>query len=278
MTAQRGTQVPTQRGALTTGLRTLELLVSSHSPLGVTDIAGQLDLDKANAHRTLAALVRLGYVEQDPSTRRYNASVKVVELARSVLDSRDLTVVAAPHLKSLWAASGENTHLAVLAGNHVVYVSTLNGTTLLSANAAIGQSGPLHCTATGKSLIANLPRGTTEGLIRSIEYEAFTPNTITSPQALEKELTQVRVTGYAIDDREYHPGVRCVAAPIFGIGGVVAALGLSAPADRLDAERLKVVAPIVVDTAARVSRELGGPAHRAAATPERPAANDRRSA
>ena len=66
MTPQSGTPGPGQRGALTTGLRTLELLVSAHTPLGVTEIAGQLDLDKANAHRTLAALVRLGYVEQDP--------------------------------------------------------------------------------------------------------------------------------------------------------------------------------------------------------------------
>ena len=160
----------------------LELLVSAHGSLGVTEIADQLSLDKANAHRTLAALVRLGYVEQDPSTRRYGATVRIVELARSILDSKDLTVVAAPHLKSLWAASGENTHLAVLAGDHVVYVSTLNGTTLLSANAAIGQSGPLHCTATGKAIVANLPRSLTEGLIQSLEFESFTPRTIDQPR------------------------------------------------------------------------------------------------
>lgn len=264
MAGQKGASTSGQRGALATGLRTLELLVSSHSPLGVTEIAGQLGLDKANAHRTLAALVRLGYVEQDPSTRRYGATIRVVELARSVLDSRDLTVVAAPHLKSLWAASGENTHLAVLAGDHVVYVSTLYGTALLSANTAIGQSGPLHCTATGKALVANLPRGTAAGLLQSIGYESFTPRTITTAEALEKELAQVRVVGYAVDDQEYHPGVRCVAAPIFGISGVLATLGISAPADRLDAGRLKVIVQLVVDTAARISRELGGPERRLA--------------
>jgi len=253
-----------QRGALATGLRTLELLVTSHSPLGVTDIAARLDLDKANAHRTLAALVRLGYVEQDAATRRYAATVKVVELARSVLETRDLTVVAAPHLKSLWAATSENTHLAVLAGDHVVYVSMLNGTTMLSANTAIGQSGPLHCTATGKSIVAHLSRATAEGLIASIDFESFTPRTLTDSRAFEKELAQVRVTGYAVDDREYHPGVRCVAAPVFGIGGVMASLGISAPADRLDNERLRVIAPLVVDTAGRVSRELGGPMTRMA--------------
>jgi IclR family transcriptional regulator, KDG regulon repressor len=253
-----------QRGALATGLRTLELLVASHSPLGVTEIAARLGLDKANAHRTLAALVRLGYVEQDASTRRYSATVKVVELARAVLESRDLTVVAAPHLKSLWAATAENTHLAVLAGDHVVYVSMLNGTTMLSANTAIGQSGPLHCTATGKSIVAHLPRSTSEALISGIDFEAFTSRTLTDARALEKELAQVRVTGYAVDDREYHPGVRCVAAPVFAIGGVIASLGISAPADRLDNERLRVIAPLVVDTAGRVSRELGGSTKRMA--------------
>ena len=264
MSGGGGAPGPVQRGALSTGLRTLELLVSAHGPMGVTEIAEQLGLDKANAHRTLAALVRLGYVEQDPATRRYGATVRVVELARSVLDSKDLTVVAAPHLKSLWAASGENTHLAVLAGDHVVYVSTLNGTTLLSANAAIGQSGPLHCTATGKAIVANLPRGTSEALIASLAFEAFTPRTVTNVAALQQDLAQVRVTGYAVDDREYHPGVRCIAAPVFAIGGVIASLGISAPADRMDNERLRVLAPIVVDTAARISRELGGPASRMA--------------
>jgi IclR family KDG regulon transcriptional repressor len=264
MPGQRGASEAGKRGALTTGMRTLELLCSSHNPLGVTDIADRLEIDKANAHRTLAALLRLGYVEQDHSTRRYSASVKVVELARAVLESRDLTVVAAPHLKSLWAATSENTHLAVLAGDHVVYVSMLNGTTMLSANTAIGQSGPLHCTATGKSIVANLPRAASAGLISRLDFEAFTPRTLTDPAAYEKELAQVRVTGYAVDDREYHAGVRCVAAPVFGIGGVMASLGISAPADRLDNERLAVIAPLVVDTAGRVSRELGGASTRRA--------------
>jgi hypothetical protein len=54
MTTERGASGTGQRGALATGLRTLELLVASHDPLGVTEIADQLKLDKANAHRTLA--------------------------------------------------------------------------------------------------------------------------------------------------------------------------------------------------------------------------------
>jgi DNA-binding IclR family transcriptional regulator len=252
------------RGALATGLRVLEALIAAHGPMGVSEIAAALDIDKANAHRTLAVLVRFGYAEQDPLSRRYRATVRVVELARSVLDSRDLTIVAGPHLKTLWAASRENTHMAVLAGDHLVYVSTINGPTMLSANAAIGQSGPLHCTATGKALLAWLPRAAQETLLAGISYERFTPSTAPDAAALQARLAQVRQVGYAVDDREYHPGVRCVAAPVFGMGGLVASLGVSAPADRLDSERLKVIAPLVVDTARRVSRELGGEALRSA--------------
>jgi DNA-binding IclR family transcriptional regulator len=254
----------TQRGALATGLRVLEALISAHGSMGVSDLAGALSIDKANAHRTLAVLVRFGYVEQDQATRRYRATVRVLELARAVLDSRELTLVAAPHLKSLWAASRENTHLAVLATDHVVYVSTINGPTLLSANAAIGQSGPLHCTATGKAILAHLPRPALEHLLASLTYERFTPLTAPDAATLREHLALVRQRGYAVDDREYHPGVRCAAAPVFSINGLVASLGVSAPADRLDSERLKVLAPLVVDTARRVSRELGGEAMRSA--------------
>jgi IclR family transcriptional regulator, KDG regulon repressor len=252
------------RGALATGLRVLEALIAAHHPQGVSELATALSVDKANVHRTLAVLVRFGYVEQDPGSRRYAATVRVVELARSVLDSRELTVVAAQHLKSLWAASRENTHMAVLATDHVVYVSTINGPTMLSANAAIGQSGPLHCTATGKAILAFLPRQVREQLVGSLSYERFTATTAPDATTLLDRLAAVRANGYAVDDREYHPGVRCIAAPVFGISGLVASLGVSAPADRLDGERLKILAPLVVDTALRVSRELGGGSLRSA--------------
>ena len=188
----------------------------------------------------------------------------MVELARGVLDSRELTTVAGPHLKTLWAASRENTHLAVLASDHVVYVATINGPTLLSANPAIGQSGPLHCTATGKAILAHLPRQAIEHLLSSLTYERFTPLTTPDAATLQDQLAHIRQTGYAVDDREYHPGVRCIAAPVFSINGLAASLGVSAPADRLDSERLRVLAPLVVDTASRISRELGGHSLRSA--------------
>ena len=139
----------------------------------------ELGLDKANAHRTLAALVRLGYVEQDP----VHATLRGHRPRRRAgpLDPRFEGPHGgrrAPPQVAVGSLRREH-HLAVLAGDHVVYVSTLNGTTLLSANAAIGQSGPLHCTATGKAIVANLPRGHRGGLIKTLDFEAFTPRTMT---------------------------------------------------------------------------------------------------
>jgi len=258
MAGEEATDRPATRGALATGLRVLEGLTDAHGPIGVTELAAKLALDKANVHRTLAVLVRFGYAEQDVGTRRYRPTFRVLELAHSMLAARELPAVAAPHLKALWAASHENTHLAVLSGDHVVYVSAINGPTLLSANAAIGQSGPLHCTATGKAILANLPVAARDALLAAIRYERFTPTTIAGPEALTAQLAAIRTQGFAIDDREYHPGVRCLAAPVWAIGGLVGSLGVSAPADRFDRDRVKALAPIVLDTAMRVSRELGG--------------------
>lgn len=252
------------KSGLATGLSLLEVLAGSHEALGVTELADILGIDKANAHRTLAQLISLGYAEQHPVTKRYSATVRVVELARSVLDHRHITAVAAQHLQALWAASRENTHLAVLAGDRVVYIAAINGPNLLAANAAIGSSAPVHCTATGKAIVANLPPGQLELIVSRQSLERFTPTTITDYDALAEHLARVRAVGHAIDDREYDPGVRCVASPVFGIDrAVIGSIGISAPADRLDNERLRVLLPIVMDTAARVSRELGGPVARA---------------
>lgn len=252
------------RSGLSTGLRLLEVLAESHQPLGVTELAELVHTDKANAHRTLGQLVALGYVEQDSISRRYAATVRMVELARSILDHRVISTFAAPHLQMLWAAARENTHLAVLAGDRVVYIATINGATLLSANTAIGQSGPIHCTATGKAIIAHLPLGQLQVLVAGRPLERFTPMTITSLDALVEHLAVVRAAGYAIDDREFDAQVRCIAAPVFGLDRTaVGSIGLSAPADRLDKARLQILLPIVVDAAARISRELGGPSARA---------------
>ena len=88
---------------------------------------------------------------------------------------------------------------------------------------------------------------------------AFTPKTITSAPELQADLARVRERGYAIDDEELTPDVRCVAAPIFDFfGAVIGCVGISGPASRMSDERLGVMGSRVRDTADAITQKLGG--------------------
>jgi DNA-binding IclR family transcriptional regulator len=93
----------------------------------------------------------------------------------------------------------------------------------------------------------------------------FTSRTIGSTAALAREFSRIREVGYAINRGEWRDGVCGLAAPIRdGSGTVIAAIGISGPADRLKARRLKDLAPSVVEAAWTISRSLGAPIERSA--------------
>jgi len=55
--------------------------------------------------------------------------------------------------------------------------------------------------------------------------------------ALAAELASVRARGYALDAEEYERNVVCLAAPVVDFEGVVlAAIGISGPKERMEAQ------------------------------------------
>jgi DNA-binding IclR family transcriptional regulator len=116
----------------------------------------------------------------------------------------------------------------------------------------VGQLTPLHCTSSGKVLLAHVDRRVHPALRR------FTPRTVTDPNALETELAEVRATGVARACEEYEVGLNAVAAPVrdrFGV--VVAAVSVSGPSYRLTPEQMDEDVPALVAGAAEISRRMG---------------------
>ena len=76
----------------------------------------------------------------------------------------------------------------------------------------------------------------------SIEPDSFvqyTPKTLMSIAALQEQMPTIRAQGFAVDDEEFSPGVRCVPRPVFDkTGRMIAALGVSGPSVRIDDERM----------------------------------------
>ena len=236
---------------LARGLQIMNQLEDAPEGLSVTYLARHLQLEKSSVSRFLRTLHNYGYVEQDERTRRYRLGARLVALGQRRLRQFTLREQARPFLRRLVDETGECAHLAVLTREQAFYVDQVDTSASLRVSAGIGTLAPLHCTALGKVLLAFGERRPVA------ELPIFTPQTITDPAELGRQLERTRELGYALDDEEYTIGVRCLAAPVWGDGGVLAgAMGISGPAARLTPERLPGMAEIVTDCARACSQEL----------------------
>lgn len=245
-------------GSLERGMKILELLAGNNEPMGVTDLARILNLDKSMVFRLLATLKSKGYVEQNPETRKYTIGLKMVTLGGRILGNNDIYLQTKPVMKKVLKATDETVHLAMLMDNQAVYIAQEVSPKVISFNTEIGRREPLHCTAVGKALVAFLPEEQLDAILQELDFTRYTAKTITSPQIFKAHCLEIRARGYAVDDEELHKGVRCIAAPVRGYDStVLASLGISGPATRLRMDRIPRLAEIVVRYAQEASARLG---------------------
>ncbi|MGD8199890.1 IclR family transcriptional regulator [Ornithinimicrobium sp. W1679] len=229
-------------------LAILETMAAHPGTLGVTEVARATDLPAGTAHRLLTALARRGWVRQDPD-RRYGLGPSALLLGDAA--SRELSTLAAPALRAAVEATGETANLAAFDGERMVYLAQSPSPHTLRIFAEVGRRVPVHSTAVGKVALAALAPEEADRVLATATLEARTPHTLTSMEALRREVGRVRVQGYAVDDEEQELGVRCVAVPVDLHGGRMA-LSVSGPTERMTPE----VARAVVTDLARVARDL----------------------
>ena len=237
--------------SLARGLRILDLLGQSADGASITELAEVLGVDKGSASRLVSTLARYGYAEKDENSRRYHLGPQVVSLSRSLLTRMPLRDAAKPYLRQLMERTGECAHLAVEAQGKALYIDQVESPATLRVNAEVGQMNPLHCTALGKVLLAYDAAEIPEA------FERFTPRTIGDRESLLRHLEQVRRQGYAVDDEEFDPGVRCIAVPVRDFRGrVVGSMGISGPATRMSLEKLPELSAVVVEIGKALSERM----------------------
>jgi IclR family acetate operon transcriptional repressor len=233
-------------------------ILASKAETGVSlaELSALLKMPKSTTHRYLATLLKLGLAERN-STDRFYLGTKVIELAGSFLAKSDLRNESQQILTELAEKTLETIHLAVPSGIEVVYIAKVESRHPWGMFSYIGARLPMHSTALGKVILAF----NADELFRKVLTElpkSRTPNTITSPQALETELALVRSRGFAIDDEENEVGICCVGAPIIDYTGkAIAAISVSGPRERMDRERCIQMGPLVHETAQRISKRRG---------------------
>jgi len=238
-------------------LQLLEHIAQCEQPCGVTELAREVALPKANVFRLLGALVNHGFVKQRDDAR-YEPTLKLWELGAKIVSRASLTRVARPVLESLAARSGESAQLAVLDGTESIYIDKRDGPHPISGFTRIGTRAPAHCCATGK---VELALRQPEGLdLLPENLHAFTRATKRTRRALSQELDRIRADGYAVNRGEWVDDVWGVAAAIRNhAGSVCASIGVWGPRERVS-HQLSTLSQRVRDAADAISRGLGCPA------------------
>lgn len=241
---------PRRRPMGATGLQVMDALAEAPSGLGLRELSRQIGLDPGQAHRLLKTLEGDGWVVQDGTKGLYRITGRLLSVAGRLLRHLDLREVASPIMQRLKDETGETVGLVELRGETLICIHRVLSDQPLSVGTQIGDRIPFEGSATGRAIQAAWLRhgGQTRG--------PFTP----LPD-LSDRLVDTVASGYAVDDQEFRPDVRAVAAAILDLEEVpVGAIFVSAPAARTPLERTRDLGRLTLAAAANVSQALGYPA------------------
>ncbi|MER7502321.1 IclR family transcriptional regulator [Nonomuraea pusilla] len=232
----------------------LRLLASGPRLLGVAELARALGLPKGTLHGILRTLVKVGFVEQDAATGKYRLGPTLLHLGSSYLDVNELRTRSLNWADALAGRSRESAWIGTLHEGHVLVIHHVFRPDDSMQTLQVGTYLPAHASALGKVLLAHDPYGEA-----APPLAPYTGRTLVDPDALERELDQVRARGWAAEMEELVEGEVALAAPIKDPRGiVVGAIGIRGAVERLadgDAPRMEFVS-YVRDAARAITRSL----------------------
>ncbi|MGC0397875.1 IclR family acetate operon transcriptional repressor [Streptomyces sp. SAI-126] len=245
--------------SVTRSLRVLEA-VAQHQPVTVGELTKLFGLPKSTVQRTLVTLAEAGWLRANRrDTTRWEIGARVLAVRPAALQGSSLFAAAREPMVRLRDAVNETIHLSVPdALDGMVVVDRVDCDHPVRTFHTIGDISPLHATAVGRAVLAHLPRRDVEELITA-GLERFSDTTPVDPAGLRAELDRVRTDGYAVNRNQFRPGVCALAAAILDEDGTpLAAVAISMPDSRFDAQQAPKWGRLVADTAAEITqRRLG---------------------
>lgn len=219
-------------------------------------VARRVGISAPTAYRLMKAMTEHGLLEQD--AQGYRLGVTLLHLGARVADGLDVRHAARAHMEWLRDQTSENAELHVRHGHNRVPIDVVPSPLNLRPMGQVGVPLPVYGGASAKVLLAWLDSDERASLALASHLRDGGEHTFDSA-TFEQRLTVTREQGYAVSDGERESGVAAVAAPIRDrLGGVVAAMVLSAPSARLRKKAARTTGiSATVEAAARVSRDLG---------------------
>lgn len=238
----------------------LEMLAVAHAPMGVSEIARQLDIPKSSAHMLLLTLEGRGYIVGDEQ-RSFRLSAALGRRGREWVGGEvaALLDIAKPVMQRLAQATGESIFLGRRRDEQTLeYVHKVVSTHEIRCDGELNQPRWLHSTSVGLAILAFQDAASVEKYFGNTHLVRLTDQTPRDKKRLRELLAEVREQGYAVTHDTNAIGASGIAAPIHGNQGCVGALNLAAPTSRFD-RVLEKYKDLVIRSAAQISTDLTGP-------------------
>jgi IclR family pca regulon transcriptional regulator len=242
--------------SLARGLAVLTAFGEGRAELPLTAVAEATGLARATARRSLITLEHLGYVASEG--RLFRLTPHVLELGCAHLSRLTLPEIAQPHLIELVEAVHDSASMAVLSGEHILYVARVPTVRIMSVNITVGTRFPAYATAMGRVLLAGLPAPERAAHLARTDFTRLTRHTVTDAERLAGVLDRVTAEEHALVSEELEEGLRSIAVPVRDRGGrVVAAINVSMHASRRSVEQSRAeLLPALREAAARIGEDL----------------------
>lgn len=239
-------------------LKVLECFTIDKTEKRVTQIANELNLAKSTISRLLKTLLNEGYVKKNPETQKYSLGNKILTLYSALISNMEIVKEAHPILEELAKSTSESVQLAEIEGSNVIYMEQIKSSYPIQIFAHIGRINPIHCTSSGKLLLAYQNVENIEKTLSNNELEKYTSSTITDINILKKELLEIRRLGYCFIENEFIEGIVSIAAPIRDYNkNVIAAVSLVGPIQRINGIKAQQFINKVVEASKKISLEMG---------------------
>lgn len=231
----------------------LDAISQYEDPVSLKILSADSGLPPSTAYRILSALMEAGYVEKD-TAGHYSLGTKLVRLASKRRRSVDLREEALDIMEALRDEIGETVNLTVREGDEVIYIERVTPNRMMRVEQVIGSRAPLHVTAVGKLMLAELGDNFIHAYAARTALKSYTSHTITTEQELRNVAYQALDERFAYDNEEAEDGVGCIGVLIYdGSKNVIAGLSISAPIERRKEEWVK----LVKDAGKTISERLG---------------------
>lgn len=238
--------------SLQRGVEVLRAFDGYEAALSIAEISSRVELSRPVVRRILLTFQDLGYADCIGSL--WSLTPRILELGAGYFAASSLPEISYRYLPVAVEHTGETCSVGVLDGDDVIHVARIEDHRPLPDAVRIGHQLPVHATALGKVLMADLDEAALDNLLTRLELERHTPRTVTDARALRERLERVRGAGFDVSIEELHPGMISAAVPIRVEGVAVGALSVSSTTVRETRDSLaRQIVPVLRQTASNIA-------------------------